>query len=159
MSGHSTHSAPVLSMRQFVRFLRRIAIVGDCWERQGYRTDGGYTTISLIRDGIQRCLYAHRVSYEFFVGPIPDGMEVDHLCRNRACVNPEHFEIVTSAVNTLRGFGPTAENARRTHCKQGHTYDDLNTYFDKRGRRYCRECKRKEHRDRMRVRRANGEKV
>lgn len=74
------------------------------------------------------------------VGPIPEGMDLDHTCRNRGCVNPEHLEPVTTQVNTLRGIGPTAENARKTHCKHGHPLEGDNLYVDPEGKRKCRAC-------------------
>lgn len=84
---------------------------------------------------------AHRVAYWLFVGPIPDGLHIDHLCRNRQCVNPAHLEPVTQIVNTLRGVGFTATNARVTHCPQGHEYDVANTYRPPKGGRGCRKCR------------------
>jgi hypothetical protein len=78
---------------------------------------------------------AHRWAYEFHVGPIPAGLVLDHLCRNRACVNPDHLEPVTQRTNVQRGAG----NVSKTHCPRGHAYagDNLRIY---RGMRYCREC-------------------
>lgn len=83
---------------------------------------------------------AHRVSYELHVGPIPEGLVIDHLCRNTLCVRPDHLEPVTNKVNTARGVGPSGDTAkaRRTHCPQGHPYDDK--HID-RGARFCRRCK------------------
>lgn len=80
---------------------------------------------------------AHRWSYEYHVGPIPNGLEIDHLCRNRLCVNPEHLEPVTSQENISRSHG----NGSKTHCPQGHAYDDANTYVSPAGTRFCRKCK------------------
>lgn len=87
---------------------------------------------------------AHRVAYEATVGPIPKGLQVDHLCRNRLCVNPSHLEAVTPAENKRRGFSPPAINARKTHCIHGHELAGANVYYrkDRPGRRQCRECER-----------------
>ncbi len=84
---------------------------------------------------------AHRFAYELLVGPIPDGLEIDHLCRVTACVNPAHLEPVTGQVNTLRGDTPAAKNAAKTHCPQGHVYSVKNTGVGN-GRRRCRTCGR-----------------
>lgn len=85
---------------------------------------------------------AHRVTYEREVGPIPDGMELDHLCRVRACVNPSHLEPVTKRENQIRGVGFVAINAAKTHCASGHAFDVANTYVKPNGRRQCRACNR-----------------
>lgn len=88
--------------------------------------------------------YAHRAAYILSKGPIPKRLTIDHLCNNRACVNPAHLEAVTQRVNVLRS--PTAQaaiNARKTHCKYGHPFDEANTYFrpGRSGReRACRAC-------------------
>lgn len=80
---------------------------------------------------------AHRIVYELLVGPIPEGLVTDHLCRNTICVNPSHIEPVTHKENTRR-WGHGAE----THCPRGHPYNEKNTYRDKRGTRNCRHCNR-----------------
>ena len=82
---------------------------------------------------------AHRYAWEQVNGPIPDGMVIDHLCRVPACVNPEHMEVVTHQENILRGVGPSAINARKTHCMRGHEFTDENTRRYQ-GRRHCRKC-------------------
>lgn len=85
---------------------------------------------------------AHRVMYEILVGPIPEGLVIDHLCRNRRCVNPEHLEPVSMHENIMRGNGTFAVNARKTHCIHGHEFTPENTYF-KNGKhpgRQCRKC-------------------
>lgn len=89
---------------------------------------------------------AHVVSYEIHIGPIPQGLVLDHLCRTRCCVNPWHLEPVTDRENILRGTAPAALNAKKTHCKRGHPYDDQNTYWycpGGRGQeRHCKTCQR-----------------
>jgi hypothetical protein len=86
----------------------------------------------------QRSVEAHRVAYELFVGAIPDGMQIDHLCRNKLCVNPAHLEVVTPRENTLRGL----KGRMVTECVHGHPYDEANTFWTREGRRRCRECSR-----------------
>lgn len=84
---------------------------------------------------------AHRLSYERWNGPIPNVLHLDHLCRQTLCVNPEHLEAVTSKENSLRGFSPAANNARKTHCPQGHPLSGDNLYSYK-GYRQCRACRK-----------------
>lgn len=89
--------------------------------------------------GNPRGAQAHRVAYELFVGPIPKGLEIDHLCRTTLCVNPAHLEPVTYKENQRRGNSPMANQARQTHCKRGHALDETNTYVWHNLRR-CRRC-------------------
>lgn len=91
---------------------------------------------------------AHRWFYSQVVGPVPADLDLDHLCRNPRCVNPDHLEPVTRRVNTLRGNGPTAVNARKTHCHRGHEFASDNLYIRPNGKRECRACARV--RDRVR---------
>lgn len=106
-----------------------------CWLWQGRIMGEGYGEFNKAM--------AHRLSYEVFVGGIPPDKQIDHLCRVRHCVRPSHLELVTIKENVLRGFGPSALNARKTHCKNGHPFDEANTYVDKTLRkRACRVCGR-----------------
>lgn len=122
-----------------VERLRALVVIDEatgCHLWQGKVDKRGYGVISVGN----RTMYAHRFAYETFVGPIPEGLHVDHVhergCRHRHCVNVEHLEPVTPAENTRRG-----EPARRTHCPAGHPYDDVNTYLrPDRGTRECRAC-------------------
>lgn len=109
----------------------------DCWLFAGNTSTGGYGYIC-DRFGMQP---AHRVVYQNMVGPIPKGLVMDHLCRVRICINPDHLEPVTDAENILRGIAPSAMNKRKTHCKRGHELSGDNL-IEFRGGRHCRECAR-----------------
>ena len=110
---------------------------GDCWEWTGYVNPDGYGRVG-IRG---RYLLAHRVIWEALVGPIPDGLEIDHLCRNLPCVNPDHLEVVTHAENLRRGISGLL-NRNKTHCSVGHPYFGENLYKSPDGARRCRTCRR-----------------
>ncbi|WP_113903495.1 HNH endonuclease signature motif containing protein [Brevibacterium celere] len=120
-----------------------------CLEFTGARSSQGYGFVRINGKN----LYAHRVSYQLQVGPIPDGMVIDHLCRNTSCVEPTHLESVTPQENTLRGVSIQANNARKTHCLRGHPFEGDNLRIDTTGRRICRTCKRETQR---RLRSRNG---
>lgn len=141
------------------RFMAKVRPSDDpdaCWEWAAYRKADGYGMFRL--DGQSRL--AHRVAYELFVGPVPDGLQLDHKCRNRGCVNPAHLEPVTSRENTMRGDSDSAAKARATHCVNGHEFTPENTYvWPRDGTRHCRTCKRARdlRYERERRRRAAGE--
>lgn len=117
---------------------RRIIRTATCWLWAGYRHPNGYGQVSIDK----RKWLTHRYVYSTLVGPIPEGLTLDHLCRVRACCNPEHLEPCTLATNILRGEGPPARNARATHCKRGHEFTTDNIYWLQPGnRRCCRTCK------------------
>lgn len=127
---------------------------GECWLWTGRTNEQGYGRFSLgFRD-----VMAHRMAYLLLVGPLPDGIVLDHVkargCTNTGCVRviadengPAHLEPVTSRENTLRGDGPTAVNARKTHCIRGHEFTPENTryLFAGHGLRACKECHRLTH--------------
>ena len=112
-----------------------------CWLWAARIGRGGYAQISMPTGGPRTATsLAHRVSFEAFNGEIPAGLVLDHLCRVRHCINPEHLEAVTSSLNTRRGL-----NGQVSHCPQGHNYDEENTMIY-RGWRVCRECQRESSR-------------
>lgn len=118
------------------RFWRRVDKSKSCWE---WHSDGskGYGRFALYG----RMEQAHRVAWELVKGPIPSGMQIDHICRNRLCVNPDHLEPVTAKVNYLRGVGVGAINARKTTCHRGHPLAGDNICQTELPRRKCRECR------------------
>jgi hypothetical protein len=107
----------------------------ECWMWMGAMS-GRYGKLFIGRDeyGRVKSEYAHRISYEMYEGPIPDGMEIDHTCNNGWCVNYRHLEVVTGFENKSR------QGSRQTHCVHGHEYTAANTYLDRRGQRRCRAC-------------------
>lgn len=110
--------------------------LGPCWNWVGNKTAGGYGQF-VIRHG--KLVYAHRYAYEALRGPIPATLQIDHLCRVRACVNPWHMEPVTNRENMLRGEAPTAKTWRSNACRRGHAFDEQNTVRYQ-GTRHCRTC-------------------
>ena len=110
-----------------------------CWEWQAGLNGWGYGHVKYAGKG----QLVHRLIYELLVGPIADGLHVDHLCRVKHCCNPAHLEPVSPRTNILRGVGPTAINARRTHCVNGHPLEGENLYVQPTGERKCRACRRR----------------
>ena len=118
-----------------------------CWVWTGRPNNRGYGQLGVLLDAPRRprTMLAHRVSYMAFVGPIPDGLVIDHLCRNRLCVNPAHLEVVTQRENSLRSpVSLAAINAAKTHCPRGHEYDRESLHRNGTTRlRRCSECARR----------------
>lgn len=111
------------------RFWDKTVKQGECLVWTGTKNPIGYGGFQV--DGKRRL--AHRVAYQLTKGEIPTGLEIDHLCRNKSCVNPEHLEVVTRSVNCLRKLPCT-------HCKYGHEFTKANTWIEKDGHRHCRHC-------------------
>lgn len=156
-----------MTERDYSRFVAKIAAdVSGCWIWTASRVPNGYGKFGL--DGRTRA--AHRLAYEYWIGQIPEGSELDHLCRTPACVNPTHLEPVSHQVNILRGITEKSPETRRkigaskigkprpwtpewrerllahcvkaTHCKRGHRFDSANTYQRSDGGRMCLTCTR-----------------
>lgn len=122
-----------------VRFSSKVQVTeSGCWEWRGATNSKGYGCLRV--DG--KAWLAHRYSYTLAFGEIPPGLTLDHLCRNIVCIHPEHLEPVPSRTNTLRSSGPTAVNARRTTCRNGHPLAGANLLVDRKGYRNCRACRR-----------------
>ena len=119
----------------------------ECWEWKGYKDKRGYGQFYIGKDsnGKHITALAHRASYELLRETILNNMTIDHICRNKSCVNPNHLEIVSLRENILRGIGLAAQNYRKTHCIHGHLFD---ANFAKKNRKWrqCRECQRITHR-------------
>ncbi|AKY03535.1 HNH endonuclease [Streptomyces phage Hydra] len=123
------------------RFWNKVSVSeSGCWEWAAYRDRHGYG--AFYWEGKDR--RAHRVSFSVLSRPIPDGMEIDHLCRNRSCVNPAHLEPVTQTENIDRGENHIGVNRTKTHCAQGHPLVEGNLVLNKLklGHRYCLTCQR-----------------
>lgn len=123
-------------MEDIIRFIKYLKInENGCWQWQGAIDKDGYGFFTL-----NKLMSAHRASHLLFKGVINEGNQVDHLCRNRPCVNPDHLEQVTPKVNTLRSpIAPAAINSRKTHCRNGHEYTPINTRMT-RNERQCKTC-------------------
>lgn len=151
---HRVPSKEVLQLRILAKCQE---VASGCWEWTGSKTPDGYGKIqtgTLTKAGNRKPDFAHRASYVCFVGPIADGLEIDHLCRNRACVNPAHLEAVDHQTNVLRGESVAAKYARSSLCKHGHEKSPENTYTYPKGTTSCRICRAKLAKEFERKRRA-----
>ena len=138
---------PTDPLERFWKHVNKNAPNG-CWEWRGAKPEGyGAFRIGSRTDRSYQTIGAHCFAYLMLRGAIPKGMVLDHLCRNTACVNPEHLEPVTLLENFRRGKKP--QHLRKTHCPRGHHYDQCNTYLNRQGKQECRTC----HRERTRERR------
>ena len=120
------------------RFWQSVSKTDTCWLWMGSKHQDGY---GRFWNGIRR-VPSHRWAYEQVHGPIPNGLQIDHLCRVRHCVNPAHLEVVTGQQNFRRGSHPNVRLHHAGHCKHGHPFTKANTYIKKNGTRFCRACNR-----------------
>lgn len=125
------------------RFWAKVDKTDTCWLWTACKNGDGYGQFALA--GMRG---AHRVSYEWAKGAIPEGLEIDHLCRIRHCVNPEHLEAVTHRENTLRGDTVAATSAAKTHCPKGHPLSGDNLANLRDGTRRCLTCNRRQYHER-----------
>jgi hypothetical protein len=145
--------------RRVIRERASVASPDGCWIWPGYVKPNGYGEMTWLSPEGVRVRGPHRVSYWVHKGPIADGLTIDHLCRTRACCNPDHLEAVTSRENVMRApSAPAAINAAKTECPQGHPYDEANTKwvptYKGRKQRMCRICWGESNRAAQRKRRA-----
>lgn len=128
------------------RFWVKVDKTGCCWRWTASLDAGehGQFNLGTTADGKKLIRRAHRISYTWLVGPIPDGLVLDHLCRHRECVNPKHLQPVTHWENIMRGVGPSPVNAAKPKCKYDHEFTPENTWINpKTGWRQCRTCFRR----------------
>lgn len=119
-----------------------IPLSTGCWLWTAALNAYGYGHFGVGTSSRDAPVRAHRFAYEQLVGPIPSDREIDHLCRVRHCVRPEHLDLVTTRTNLLRGRSFAAVNAHKTHCVNGHSLKDQDNVYAWRGRRKCRTCHR-----------------
>lgn len=128
------------------RLFGKIEVVGECWEWRGSLSWDGYGYAHLtIAKGKYANLRAHRLFYQLLIDDIPKGLQCDHVCENRSCVNPMHIELTTPNINNSRSLSPTAINKVKTHCASGHEFTDANTYLHitaTKRERQCRMCRK-----------------
>lgn len=150
MATNNIHQIPeyliidVLHIKDVQRFFSKIQVDKNtgCWTWTAYRNRLGYGKVAWKGEATT----IHRIMYAWLVAPLPRGFaarktaQLDHLCKNRACCNPTHLELVTQKTNILRSTAPSAGYARRAHCSKGHEFTPENTYKSKKGERICRTC-------------------
>lgn len=128
--------------RDVQRFWSKVSKGDPCWWWHGYTDKDGYGIITHYVDAKKWTRKAHRIAYLLAHGQIDPGLTIDHLCRNRRCVNPAHLELVSMKENTFRGVGPASINVKKTSCMRGHPLSGENLYLDPRdGHRACKACR------------------
>lgn len=151
---------PELTPKEIERFWASVEVPDQpscCWRWVKAKDDRGYGSVSVTRNGKQKFYRAHRVAYTLLIGPIPDGLPLDHLCKTLPCINPDHLEPVEPRINTIRGASPSSRNRIKTHCVNGHEFTPGNTYRTSRGGRHCLTCMRNNDRKRKaRIRAERG---
>lgn len=152
MSSSAVPSALNGAISQFVvdaAFRERIEVTPNCWNWTGQRVRAyghlGYWSLTEKRS---TSMQAHRFVWSVLVGPIPDDMTLDHLCKNTLCVNPDHLRVLDNVTNSLLGYSQHAKNARKTHCPQGHSLSGPNLGIGSKGERLCLSCRRELNRKR-----------
>jgi len=126
----------MIAKKTIERFWNKVRKTDQCWNWIASVDGKGYGQFNLSR----KMVSVHRISYILAKGSIPKELELDHLCRNKICVNPNHLETVTHRENLLRGKSPSALNAKKTHCIRGHEFTPENTYRKKNNRKNCKIC-------------------
>lgn len=131
------HSLPASTESRLLSKVEKDLETG-CWNFTGSRLPSGY---GILWNG-KRPTGAHRISFQLFRGEIPLSMEIDHICNNRACVNPDHLQAISHKENILKSSALMGVNARKTHCKRGHPLDGENLHVTPLGARQCKACLR-----------------